>query len=101
VSFCHRLPPGNWISHRLLAVPPRSAARDRRASLCPAVLGPAAPLIYLAWLNRDGPGRVCETTIDGVLHCGDRYSPWPFVAIAAGLAVAFVVAVRKGRPARS
>ena len=38
-----------------------------------------APL-YIAWLNRDGPGLVCTTTADSI-SCSDRWSPWPFVVV--------------------
>ncbi|WP_228387484.1 MULTISPECIES: metallophosphoesterase family protein [unclassified Nocardioides] len=41
----------------------------------------AAPL-YLAWINRSGPGAVCEALADGATSCADRWSPWPFVAVA-------------------
>lgn len=50
------------------------------------LVGAAVPLLYVAWLNRDGPGTVC--TVDGrVTSCGDEVSPWPFVAMALLVAV--------------
>lgn len=63
-----------------------------------------APL-FLAWLNRGGPGLVC-TTADGVTSCDDAWSPWPFVAIgvlfaAAGLALLVIGRRGSGRPANA
>jgi hypothetical protein len=59
--------------------------------------GAALPLLYVAWLNRDGPGEVCTRTARSV-SCGDEWSPWPFVAVALALAVAgLVVFARRGR----
>ena len=56
----------------------------------------AAPL-YIAWLNRDGPGSVCTTTADSI-SCSDQWSPWPFVAVGvllAGAGLALLVAGRR------
>jgi hypothetical protein len=55
------------------------------------ISGAAAPVLYVAWLNRDGPGNVCTTYADGGQSCGDEWSPWPFVAVAVILLVAGVV----------
>ena len=62
------------------------------------LVGAAVPLLYVAWLNRDGPGTVC--TVDGpVTSCGDEVSPWPFVAMALVVAVIGLVSfVRLRRP---
>ena len=54
------------------------------------LLGAALPLLYVAWLNRDGPGTVC-TTDGSVTSCGDGVSPWPFVAMALLVAVTGIV----------
>ena len=54
-----------------------------------------APL-YIAWLNRGGPGLVCTTTA-GVAACDDRWSPWPFLALGllfAGAGVMLLVLTR-------
>jgi hypothetical protein len=59
--------------------------------------GAAAPVLYVAWLNRDGPGEVC-TRSGGTVSCGDEWSPWPFVVAALVLAVSgFLVLGRRGR----
>jgi hypothetical protein len=58
--------------------------------------GAAAPLLYVAWLNRHGPGEVCTSTATSQ-SCGDEWSPWPFVAVAAALIVAGVVMFARNR----
>jgi hypothetical protein len=47
----------------------------------PAVLigGSVAPF-YVAWLNRRGPGEVCEQIENGV-RCSEQWSPWPLVGV--------------------
>lgn len=63
-----------------------------------AISGVSVPLLYVAWLNRDGPGTVC-TTSGTSSSCTDEWSPWPFVAIAVVLFVVGLVAfVRLQRP---
>jgi hypothetical protein len=58
-----------------------------------------APL-YIAWLNRSGPGTVCTTTADST-SCTDQWNPWPLVAVGlllAGAGVALLVMARRRRP---
>jgi hypothetical protein len=59
-----------------------------------AVGGLAVAPLYLAWLNRKGPGRVCSTAGSEV-SCVEAWSPWPFVAVAAALIVGSVVLARR------
>ncbi len=67
------------------------ALRNRSAVAIPS--GVACLVLYLAWLNRDGPGNVCQTT--GLeTRCVDEYSPWPFL-IAAVVLVATSVAMAR------
>jgi hypothetical protein len=68
----------------------------RRGGHVGALAGLSVAPLYLAWLNRQGPGTVCEAVRDGT-RCEDLWSPWPF--LAAGLvflAVAAAVGVRAG-----
>jgi hypothetical protein len=69
----------------------------RRFTESPAVLvGAGALPLYVAWLNRSGPGRVCSATATGE-SCVDATSPWPWLAVGVLLVVAgAVVAVRAG-----
>ena len=60
------------------------------------LMGAAAPVLLVAWLNRDGPGTVCHS--DAVsTSCEDQWNPWPFVAIAIVLVVVSVVLFVRGR----
>lgn len=54
-------------------------------SLVGAVAGMSAPLFYVAWLNRDGPGEVCRVE-EHFTACAEQWSPWPW--LVAGLAFA-------------
>lgn len=68
------------------------ALRNRSAAA--AVLGglAVAPL-YLAWLNRRGPGRVCVNAGSST-SCVDSWNPWPFLVVALLLIAASVLLVR-------
>jgi len=74
--------------------------RKRRADreLLGLVSGLALPLLYVGYLNRDGPGTVCTTGRDGSQSCIDEWSPWPWLAVGVLLllagAGAFVAARR-------
>ena len=48
-----------------------------------------APL-FVAYLNRDGPGDVCTSTATSV-SCGQEWSPWPWLLIGATLLTVGVV----------
>ena len=58
--------------------------------------GAALPLLYVAWLNRGGPGTVCTSTATGT-SCSDQWSPWPFVVVAVVLVGAGLVAFLRYR----
>lgn len=60
------------------------------------VSGAAAPVLYVAWLNRQGPGAVCSGDSRAVT-CTDEWSPWPFVALAVVLVVAGVLVFARRR----
>jgi hypothetical protein len=68
------------------------ALRNRSALAIPAGVGVVA--LYMAWINRDGPGTVCHTTLTETT-CVDQTSPWPFVAVAVALVAVSVVLVRR------
>jgi hypothetical protein len=66
------------------------------------VSGAGIPLLYVAWLNRDGPGEVCRPITNGV-ECTQQLTPWPWLGAALALMVAGVVlfvAVRARRHAQ-
>jgi uncharacterized membrane protein YidH (DUF202 family) len=68
------------------------ALRNRSMSAIPAGVGLA--VLYLAWLNRDGPGNVCKKTTGITTTCTDQASPWPFVAVALAVIAVSVVLAR-------
>jgi hypothetical protein len=64
------------------------------------VSGLGAPLLYVAYLNRSGPGTVCKVSGTGEM-CEDQWNPWLWLAAAliaftAG-GVAMVVVRRQER----
>lgn len=48
------------------------------------------PLLYVAFLNRSGPGEVCRL-VDGGYQCGDQLHPLPWLAAGLVLTIAGVV----------
>ncbi|MFG2563529.1 hypothetical protein [Streptomyces sp. NPDC048496] len=56
-----------------------------RRGLPGVIAGPSLPLLYIAYLNRGGPGPVCTTTATEQA-CIDEWSPWPWVIAAVLLA---------------
>jgi hypothetical protein len=59
------------------------------------ISGAGLPLLYVAWLNRGGPGEVCTSTATST-ECADESSPWPFLVLAVVLVgVGVVVFVRQ------
>jgi len=59
--------------------------------------GIGVPPLYVAWLNRDGPGTVCSHTATSSA-CTDEWTPWPFLVVGLMLlAVGVVVFVRLRR----
>lgn len=58
--------------------------------------GAGLPVLYVAWLNRGGPGSVCHGDARAV-SCVDEWSPWPFAGLAALLVVAGVALFVRGR----
>lgn len=60
------------------------------------ISGAGLPVLYVAWLNRGGPGEVCTQTATQ-LSCSDEWSPWPFVVVGALLLAGGVVAFARNR----
>ena len=57
----------------------------RRPSTPALLVGLSTAPLFIAWLNRGGPGLVC-TTSGTSTSCVDQWSPWPFVATGVLLA---------------
>lgn len=63
------------------------ARRPHASSGLPGLIsGLGIPLLYVAYLNRAGPGTICAT-ITGGQDCTDEWSPWPWLAAAVSLLV--------------
>lgn len=62
-------------------------------SLAGAVSGASLPLLYVAWLNRAGPGEVCRVEVR-FTECSERWSPWPWLVAGLVLLAAGVTAFR-------
>ena len=61
------------------------------------IAGLGLPLLYVAFLNRGGPGLICTTTSGGS-HCTEQWSPWGWAAIGVLLLAAGVlIFVRRSR----
>lgn len=53
-----------------------STGADR--SIVGAISGISAPLLYVVWLNRDGPGEACRVR-GHVTECAERWNPGPWL----------------------
>lgn len=58
------------------------------------VSGLGLPILYIAWINREGPGEICHTTATEN-YCVSELSPWPWVIagsilVAAGLFLSII-----------
>jgi hypothetical protein len=57
------------------------ARRQHANSGLPGLIsGLGIPLLYVAYLNRAGPGTICTTITSGGQDCNDEWSPWPWLA---------------------
>ncbi|HEX7405290.1 MAG TPA: hypothetical protein VF307_05135 [Candidatus Nanopelagicaceae bacterium] len=54
------------------------------------ISGAGLPVLYVAYLNRQGPGMVCITYKSGG-SCTEEWSPWPFLFVGTILFVLGVV----------
>ena len=57
--------------------------------------GLGLPLLYIGYLNRDGPGNVCSA-LSGGQSCIQEYTPWPFVGAALVLAASGLIVFMRG-----
>jgi hypothetical protein len=58
---------------------------DRSRDGLPGLIaGLGLPLLYIAYLNREGPGTVCHSSATSI-SCTDEWSPWPFLAFGVAL----------------
>jgi len=58
-----------------------------RKSSAGLISGVGLPLIYIAFLNRDGPGDICTPYGSGGQQCTQEWSPWPWLVVGLGLVI--------------
>ena len=82
---------GRWLEQR----------RGGSAVYWGIALGAASAPLFLAYLNRHGPGTYCHA-ISGGEECAEQWDPRPWLGIALALAAAgvagFVLQARRARP---
>jgi hypothetical protein len=66
----------------------RPAARD--ASAFGLLCGPGILALYIAYLNRGGPGEVCTSTASSQ-SCQSQWNPWPIGVVGVAMLVGSVV----------
>jgi hypothetical protein len=75
--------------------------RGRGSYVGPGLLtGSALVPLYVAYLNRSGPGTMCTTSAVSQ-SCTQEMSPWPWVAAGlclAGAGIALGLIMRRSRP---
>lgn len=62
----------------------------RNGSAIGLLIGVAALVLFIAYLNRSGPGEVCTHSATAE-ECTDEWSPWPWLAVGL-LLIALTVA---------
>ena len=65
--------------------------RSSRQGLPGLVAGLGAPLVYVAYLNRAGPGNVCTAVVRGA-SCMQEFDPLPWLIVGLALVAAGVAA---------
>ena len=76
------------------ATVPLALKAGGRPELAGLLTGAGFVPLYIAWLNRAGPGEVCRPLDGGGQDCMDEWSPWPWLVVGVGLFVAGVVLYR-------
>ena len=77
-----------------LAVGAATAVWRGAGPACVGLLAGAGVIpLFLAYLNRGGPGDVCTRTATSET-CTQEWSPWPFLGVGVALVVAAVVLFR-------
>jgi hypothetical protein len=71
--------------------------RGAGGGIAGVISGLGVPLLYVAFLNRHGPGTICTTSHNGGQSCVDELNAWPWFAFGLVLvALGAVVFVASG-----
>lgn len=73
----------------------------RNGSAWSLLSGTGTALLIVAWLNRRGPGDVCEGTARGDVTCAETSNPWPFLVLGLVLFIVPLVLARRPRAGQS
>jgi len=68
----------------------------RSASAFGLLSGAGAVPLYVAWLNRQGPGQICTSTAIST-HCVSEWSPWGWLIVGIALVAAGMAAFGMSR----
>ena len=61
------------------------------------ISGLGLPVLYVAFLNREGPGNICKVSASSI-SCTEEWSPWPWLLVGiAFLVVGVAVFVMSNR----
>jgi hypothetical protein len=60
--------------------------RDSGVGLPGLIAAGSIPLLYVAYINRSGPGQACHS-ISGGEQCTQLMTPWPWLFVGAVLAI--------------
>ncbi len=75
--------------------------RDASDGIGGLISGLGLPVLYIAYLNRDGPGTICRTYPGGGSSCVEEWSPWPWFAIGMALVLVGVAVFTRAQRSRS
>ncbi len=75
--------------------------RGSRGHMAGMLTGAGLPFLYVAYLNRQGPGTVCWTDGAGGGGCEDYLNPWPWLAIGVALVAGGIVLDERNRRRRA
>jgi len=65
-----------------------SSRPEARGGLAGIISGSGVGLLWVAYVDRAGPGLECAPTSAGGRYCVETWNPWPWLVIGLGLLAA-------------